>query len=96
MARYSDYELSKLLDGYWDLCERIVPLDGNIVREYASPYEAAVCLKADIDLAIDMLSPGRWTGIIKSFPEFSRSCSRIVEAHIQAIIQKQANVYTIC
>ena len=27
---------------------------------------------SDIDLAIDMLSPGRWTGIIKSFPEFNR------------------------
>lgn len=66
MSGYNDNLLSIALDGYFYLCDNEMPpeLASNIVgMGERAPFETACVLKADIDLALDMLSPGRWSAI---------------------------------
>jgi hypothetical protein len=70
---YSDIELSALLSGYWDLVEGNFPPEftkgsGYIAR---GGFECASECKQDLDEAIDMLAPGRWSSLVKRYYPFT-------------------------
>jgi hypothetical protein len=60
---YSDRVLSLALNGYWNLVDQEMPPElASAIAGMGerAPFETPAVLRADIDLAMDMLSPGRW------------------------------------
>ena len=73
---YTDDILSKSLNGYWELCEGMMPSELNDTagqRGERAPFETPCVLKADIDMAVDMLAPGKWYDLCSGFERMQRA-----------------------
>ncbi len=70
---YTDDVLSILLNGYWYLVDGELPPELSKATGYIPQggFEGASSYRADVNNALDALSPGRWQAILSGYPELA-------------------------